>query len=89
LTRFPLRKNERLRKPDTEERKQMELEEVKAAVKNLRVEERRKLALYILELEKDRIQTTIGPQLAEDLDAFSRVIQDAIERIKKHVKEKL
>lgn len=66
----------------------MELEEIKSAVRNLKVEDRRKVALYILELEKDHIQTTIGPQIAEDLEAFSGVIQDAVERIKKHLKEK-
>jgi len=66
----------------------MELEEIKSAIRNLKVEDRRKVALYILELEKDHIQTTIGPQIAEDLEAFSGVILDAVERIKKHLKEK-
>ncbi len=66
----------------------MELEEIKAEVRNLKVEERRKVALYILELEKDRFQTTIGPQIAEDLEAFSGVIQEAVEKIKKHLGEK-
>jgi hypothetical protein len=72
----------------TEEGRKMELDDVKAAIKNLKVEERRKVALYILELEKEHIQTTIGPQIAEDLEAFSGVIQDAVEKIKKHLREK-
>lgn len=67
----------------------MELTELKGAIKDLKVEDRRKLALYILELERDHIQTTIGPQIAEDLEAFSGVVQDAVERIKKHLREKL
>jgi hypothetical protein len=76
------------KKPGAKEERKMELEEIKSAVRNLKVEDRRKVALYILELEKDHIQTTIGPQIAEDLEAFSGVIQDAVERIKKHLKEK-
>ena len=61
----------------------MGLEEVKSAVKNLTAAERRKVALYILELEKEHLQSTIGPQLAEDLEGVSRVLQDAIQRLKK------
>jgi hypothetical protein len=76
------------KKPGAKEERKMELEEIKSAVRNLKVEDRRKVALYILELEKDHIQTTIGPQIAEDLEAFSGVIQDAVERIKKHLKGK-
>ena len=63
----------------------MELEDIKGAIKNLSVEDRRKAALYILELEKDHVQKTIGPQIAEDLDAFSRVVQDTVEKLKKAV----
>jgi hypothetical protein len=72
----------------TEEGRKMELDDLKAAVKNLKVEERRKVALYILELEKEHLQTTIGPQIAQDLEAFSGVIQDAVEKLKKHLGEK-
>jgi hypothetical protein len=64
----------------------MDLDQIKAAIKELTVEQRRKVALYILELEKQHFQGTIGPQLAEDLDAFTKVIQETIEKIKKGVK---
>lgn len=67
----------------------MVLEEITAAIKGLSVEERRKVALYILELEKEHIKGTIGPQIAEDLESVSRVIQNAAERIRQHVKDKL
>ncbi len=67
----------------------MGLEEVKAAIKALSVEERRKVALYILELERDHLQDTIGPQIAQDLESVSRVIQDTVEKIKKRVKTNL
>jgi VIT1/CCC1 family predicted Fe2+/Mn2+ transporter len=67
----------------------MVLEEITAAIKGLSVEERRKVALYILELEKAHIKETIGPQIAEDLESVSRVIQNAAERIRQHVKDKL
>ena len=63
----------------------MGLEEVKVAVKNLGVEERRKVALYILDLEKEHVQNTIGPQIAEDVEAVSKVVQDAIQKLKKFV----
>jgi hypothetical protein len=67
----------------------MGIEELKTAIKSLSVEERRKIALYILELEKQHVQGTIGPQLAEDLDAFTRVVQDTVEKIKRRVRENL
>ncbi len=65
----------------------MTLDEVKAAVKELSVTERRKVALYILELEKDRAKETMGPQIAEDLDAVSKMVQGAIEKLKEVVKD--
>lgn len=64
----------------------MELDELKSVIKGLNVEERRKLAMYILELEKNHLQATLGPQIAEDIDGVSRVLQDAVEKIKKSVK---
>jgi VIT1/CCC1 family predicted Fe2+/Mn2+ transporter len=67
----------------------MGIEEIKAAIKGLSVEERRKIALYILELEKDHFKGTVGPQIAEDLEGVSRVIQDTAERIKRHLKDKI
>ncbi|HEX7573480.1 MAG TPA: hypothetical protein VF514_10320 [Bacteroidota bacterium] len=63
----------------------MGIEEIKAAIKNLSPEERRKVAVYILELERDHIQETIGPQIAEELEAFSRIVQDSVEKIRKMV----
>ena len=67
----------------------MELGEITAAIKVLSVEDRRKVALYILDLEKEHIKGTIGPQIAEDLESVSRVIQNAAERIRQHVKDRL
>lgn len=64
---------------------EMEIEEIKAGIKNLSVQDRRKVALYILELEKDHVSKTIGPQLADDLNDVSKVVQDAVEKLKKFV----
>ena len=61
----------------------MQLQGLKTEVKNLPPEERRRLALYILELEKEHIQEKIGPQIAEDIDGLSKVLQDAFDRLKK------
>jgi VIT1/CCC1 family predicted Fe2+/Mn2+ transporter len=63
----------------------MGMEEVKAAIKDLSVEERRKVALYIFELEKDQLQKRIGPQITEDLEGFSRVVQETVEKLRKLV----
>ncbi|HMK39361.1 MAG TPA: hypothetical protein VK569_08475 [Bacteroidota bacterium] len=63
----------------------MGLEEIKTAIKALSVEDRRKVAVYILELERDHVQTTIGPQIAKDLEAFSKIVQDSVEKLKKIV----
>lgn len=63
----------------------MRLDEIKAAIKNLTVQERRNVALYILELEKEHVKNTIGPQLTEDAEAVSKVVQDAIGKLKKFV----
>ena len=65
----------------------MNLEEVKTAVRELSVEERRKVALYILELEKQHFQDTVGPQIAEDIDGFTKVVQETVDKIKKTVKD--
>jgi hypothetical protein len=66
----------------------MGVEEITAAIKNLSTEERRKVALFILGLEKEHIKGTIGPQIADDLESVSRAIQDAAEKIKQHLKDK-
>ncbi len=63
----------------------MEIEEIKAAIKELSPQDRRKVALYILELEKEHVKKTMGPQLEEDLNDVSKVVQDAVERLKKLV----
>jgi len=67
----------------------MGLDEVKLAIKDLSADERRKVALFILDLERQHLQGTIGPQITEDLDAFTRVVQDTVDRIKRRVKENL
>jgi hypothetical protein len=66
----------------------MQIEEIKTEVKNLTTEDRRKLALFILELEKQHVQNSISPQIVEDLEGLSKAVQDTIEKIKKHVKER-
>ena len=60
----------------------MTLEALKDAVKDLAVEDRRKLALFILELEKDHFQKNVGTQIAEDIEGFSRAVQEAAEKVK-------
>jgi hypothetical protein len=67
----------------------MTLDELKTEIRSLSVEDRRKVALYILELEKDRIKEKVGPQFAEDLDGVSKVLQEAFAKIKKTVKDNL
>ena len=61
----------------------MGIEEVKNIIRNLSVDERRKVALYILELEKEHVQKTIGPQMAEGVDAVSKVVQESLEKLKR------
>ena len=63
----------------------MGIEDIKSAIKTLTAKERRQVALYILELEKEHVQKNIGPQIAEDVDAVSKVVQDAIQKLKKFV----
>lgn len=65
----------------------MQLEDLKTEVKKLNPEDRRKLGLFILELEKDHFKDTIAPQILEDLDGLSKAVQEAAEKLKKHVKE--
>lgn len=66
----------------------MTLEEAKGVVRDLTPEERRKIALYVLELEKDSFKTRMGPHIAEELDGFSRLVQDGIEKLKNVVNKK-
>jgi hypothetical protein len=63
----------------------MEIEEIKTAIKALTVDERRSVALYILELEKEHMKEKIGPQISKDLDDVSKVVQEALDKLKKFV----
>jgi hypothetical protein len=63
----------------------MELEEIKTTIKDLSVQDRRKIALYLLELEKEHVSKTVGPQIAKDVEDVSKVVQEAIEKLKKFV----
>jgi hypothetical protein len=64
----------------------MNLDELKMAIQGLLPEDRRKLALFILELEKDYFKDAVGPQIKEDLDAVGKVLQEALEKIKTHLR---
>jgi hypothetical protein len=55
-------------KTETEEDSTMTLDEIKAAIRSLRPDDRRKLALYILEIEKDTLRDNVVPQITEDLE---------------------
>ncbi len=61
----------------------MTLEEIKTTIRTLPAQDRRRLALYILELEKDYVRDTVGPQISEDLDSVKRALQEAIDNIKR------
>ncbi len=63
----------------------MGAEEVKAIIKDFSVEDRRKVAMYILELEKEHVQKAIGPQIADDLESVSKIFQEALEKARKKV----
>lgn len=63
----------------------MGIDEVKAALKTLSVDDRRKVAFYILELEKEHVQKTYGPQIVSEMENVSKVFQDTIDRLKKFV----
>lgn len=63
----------------------MQLEEIKSAIKTLTPQDRRKTALYILELEKEHVQKNIGPQISEDVDAVSKVVREAFQKLKEYI----
>jgi hypothetical protein len=63
----------------------MTLDELKAQVKTLTPEDRRKLALYVLELEKDHFRDNVGPQISEDLEGVGKMLQETFEKIKKRI----
>ncbi|HTP79238.1 MAG TPA: hypothetical protein VMM57_02415 [Bacteroidota bacterium] len=66
----------------------MGVDEIKSAIDGLSTDERRKVALYILELEKKHVQDKYGPQIEKDIDDVSRVVQDAFEKLRKVVGRK-
>jgi hypothetical protein len=63
----------------------MGIDDVKAGIKTLTPEERRNVALYILELEKEHVQKTYGPQIVSELENVSKIFQENIDRLKKFV----
>jgi hypothetical protein len=63
----------------------MGIDDVKAAVRGLTVDERRSLALYILDLEKEHVQKTYGPQIVAEMENVSKVFQEGIDKLKKFV----
>jgi hypothetical protein len=65
----------------------MTLNELKVAIRNLSPEDRRKLALFILDLEKEHFKESVAPQILEDLQGLSKALEEAAEKVKKHVKE--
>ena len=65
------------------------MEQLKTEMQALSKEDRRKLGTFILELEKQYFQDTVGPQLREDLDGLTKVAQETIEKISKSLRERL
>ncbi len=63
----------------------MDLEAVKTAIKDLAAADRRKLALYILELEKEEVREKYGPQIERELEKASKAFQEAFEKLKAFV----
>jgi len=63
----------------------MGIEDIKTAIKALTVDERRNVALYILELEKEHLKQKVGPQISKDMNDVSKVVQDAMDKLKKFV----
>lgn len=75
--------------PQDQKRERMTLDQIKTEIQALPKEDRRKLALYILDLEKQYVQDTVGPQLREDLEGLTKAAQDAVDRISRAIREKL
>ena len=61
----------------------VEIDEIKAAIKSLTTDERRRIALYILELEKEDVQKSFVPPIVHDLENVLKVLQEAIDRFKR------
>ena len=64
----------------------MTLEEVKVVLRDFNPEDRRKVLLYVLELEKDHVRDHVAPKLMEDLEGVTRAAEDAFEKIKERFK---
>ena len=64
----------------------MTLDEVKAALRTLSPEDRRKALLFVLELEKDHVRDNVAPQVMEDLEGVTRAAQEAFEKMKQRFK---
>ncbi|MBK7258855.1 MAG: hypothetical protein IPI01_13870 [Ignavibacteriae bacterium] len=67
----------------------MTLDQLKAEIQALSKDDRRKLGTFILEIEKQHFQDTVGPQLREDLDGLTKAAQDAVDKISKAIRERL
>ncbi len=63
----------------------MTIDEIKAAIKELSPSERRDVGKYILDLERDRLQT----ELPEDLKKVANVIQTETERMRQIVMDEM
>jgi hypothetical protein len=63
----------------------MTTEELKAAIKELSVSERREIGKYILELEREHLQT----ELPEDLKKLSSVVQKEAEKVKQRAMDEI
>jgi len=61
----------------------MTRDEIQKEIEGLSIQDRRKVALFILELEKEHAKKTLGPQIAEDVAGVSKVLEDALEKLKK------
>jgi DNA-binding MarR family transcriptional regulator len=64
----------------------MTLDELKVILREMSPEDRRKVLLYVLELEKDHVRDRVAPQLMEDLEGVTRSAQEAFEKIKQRFK---
>jgi len=65
----------------------MGIDEIKSAIKGLTTDDRRRIALYILELEKEHVQESLVPPIVKDLENATKAIQEAIEKFKKSGKK--
>lgn len=63
----------------------MTTDEIKTAIKELSAPERREIGKYILDLERDRLQT----ELPEDLKKLATVIQTETEKMRQIVVDEL